>query len=388
MILQLNHLNGKAAAATTQSVVDALYKLLEEGQIDHDQFSRFNVQLDWIQYKQNFREVVTSSRNGTGIDLRIDTRQVAPDSLHQQMVRAMGDDAAGSLPLEDFKSFRNSIAWEFNRLYWSYLGEWEKATGKGYEHALPGGKSDGNHEDAIADSVTEFWNLLRDMDTKHQLPAEIFILEIGVGTGKRCGMFVEKFRVLDHEHGTKYYPRLRVLMGDYSLATLDLSRPAVKEHIELCSFLALDALNPLKTLSFMRHKILYIHSTNMYDNLPDEEMLRRDGRLFYVHARACVPMAAAQKISEKFKIPVESIRAVVDKLLFLGPDAMGDRTCGMNFWMELWSAIRLEEKIVAIEDLPDLALPHGLDMIKLEGILDESPGDVRFHLSSGEIGRA
>jgi hypothetical protein len=384
MILQLNHFNSKAAAATTQSVVDTLYKLLDEGHIDHAQFCRLNVQLDWIQYKQNFRDVVTASRSGGVMDLRIDTRQVAPDSLRDEMLRAMSDSEA-SIPLEDFKSFRNSIAWEFNRLYWSYLGEWEKATGKGYEHALPGGKSDGNHEDAIADSVTEFWNLLRDMDTKHQLPAEIFILEIGVGTGKRCGMFVEKFRALDQERQTSYYPRLRVLMGDYSLATLDLSRPAVREHIELCSFLALDALNPLKTLSFMRHKILYIHSTNMYDNLPDEEMLRRDGRLFYVHVRACVPMSAAKKLAETFKIPVESIRSAMDKLLFLGPDAMGERTCGMNFWMQLWSSIRLEEKIVAIEDLPDLALPNGLDMIKLEGILDESPGDLRFHLSSGAL---
>ena len=390
MILQLNHFNGKAAAATTQSVVDTLYRLLDEGHIDREQFSRLNVQLDWIQYKQNFREIVTASRNSGVTDLRIDTRQVAPDSLHAEVLRAIecadpSTPREGHIPLEDFKSFRNSIAWEFNRLYWSYLGEWEKATGKGYEAALPGGKSDGNHDEAIADSVTEFWNLLRDMETRHQLPAEIFILEIGVGTGKRCGMFVEKFRALDRERQTKYYPRLRVLMGDYSLATLDLSRPAVSEHLELCSFLALDALNPLKTLSFMRHKILYIHSTNMYDNLPDEEMLRRDGRLYYVHARACVPMPAAKKIAETFGVPAEGIRGAVDKLLFLGPDAMGERTCGMNFWQELWKAIRLEEKIVAIEDLPDLALPHGLDMVKLEGILDEAPGDLRFHLSSGAL---
>jgi hypothetical protein len=198
-------------------------------------------------------------------------------------------------------------------------------------------------------------------------------------------MFVERFRSLDAQRGTSYYPKLRVLMGDYSLATLDMSRPAVKEHIELCSFLALDALNPLKTLSFLRHKILYIHSTNMYDNLPDEEMLRRDGRLFYVHVRAYVPMSEAALIAEKFKIPVESIRGHIDKLLSIGPDAMGERACGMSFWQEVWTAIRLEEKLVAIEELPDLALPNGLDMVKLEGILDESPGDVRFHLSSGAL---
>jgi hypothetical protein len=393
MILQLNHFNGKAAAATTQNIVDTLYQLLEEGQIDQAQFCRLNVQLDWIQYKQNFRETVSAARRSgepASMDIRIDTRQLAPGALRTDMLRAMKaadceDSDRESLPLENFRSFRQSIAWDFNRLYWSCLGDWEKATGKGYEHALPGGKSDGNNDEAIADSVEEFWNLLRDMDTRNQLPAEVLILEIGVGTGKRCGMFVEKFREMDRQRGTTYYPRLRVLMGDYSLATLDLSRPAVKEHIELCSFLALDALNPLKTLSFLRHKILYIHSTNMYDNLPDEEMLRRNGRLFYVHVRAAVPMNDAVRISEQFTIPVERIRGVVEKLLTNGPEALGDRACGMNFWQELWKAVRLEEKIVAIEDLPDLALPHGLDMIKLEGILEEAPGDLRFHLSSGAM---
>src|SRR5579872_129186 len=235
------------------------------------------------------------------------------------------------------------------------------------------------------DSVVEFWSLLHDIEERRQLPAEILILEIGVGTGTRCGMFVNLFHKLDEQRGTHYYPRLRVLMGDYSLETLDMSRPAVKEHIHLCSFLALDALNPLKTLSFLRHKILYIHSTNMYDNLTAEEMLRRDGRLFYVHVRAYIPMTDAARIAEKFKIPVESIRGHIDKLLSIGPDAMGERACGMSFWQEVWAAIRLEEKLVAIEELPDLALPNGLDMVKLEGILDESPGDVRFHLSSGAL---
>lgn len=404
MILQLNHLNGKAAAATTQSVVDTIYRLLNEGRIDPAQFSRLNVQLDWIQYKTNFREMVTATRASTPptaaaardtrppvLDIRIDTRQATPDSLRSEMIRAI--DAADPesprdperIPLEDFKSFRNSIVWEFNKLYWTYLRDWEKATGKGYEQALPGGKSDGNHDEAVMDSVADFWTLLRDMESKNQLPGEIFILEIGVGSGTRCGMFVEKFRQLDAQRGTTYYPKLRVLMGDYSLATLDMSRPAVKEHIELCSFLALDALNPLKTLSFLRHKILYVHSTNMYDNLPDEEMLRRDGKLFYVHVRACVPTAEAARIAEKFGMPVNTLRAAIDRLLAIGPDAMGERACGMNFWMEVWKAIRLEEKMVAIEDLPDLALPHGLDIVKLEGILDESPGDLRFHLSSGAL---
>lgn len=397
MNLQLNHLNSKAAAITP-IVVEALNKLVEEGRIDAEQFASLQVQLDWIQYKQNFREVVSVSRIGRvngeprpqAMNMRIDTRQVTPENLLPEMLRAISaadpeKSAEDRIPLEDFKSFRNSLAWEFNKLYWGHLGEWEKMTGKGYQEALPGGKSDGNQDEAVVDSVADFWTLLRDMDTRKQLPAELFILEIGVGSGTRCGMFVEKFRQLDQQRGTSYYPRLRVLMGDYSLETLDMSRPAVKEHLHLCSFLALDALNPLKTLSFLRHKILYIHSTNMYDNLPDEEILRRDGGLYYVHVRAYVPMRDAVRLAEKFKVPVGGFRGMVDKLLSIGPDFAGDHACGMSFWQELWKAMRLEEKMVAFEDLPDLMLPTGLDVPRLEDILARVSGDLRFHLSSGAL---
>ncbi len=397
MNLQLNHLNSKAAAITP-IVVEALNKLVEEGRIDAAQFASLQVQLDWIQYKQNFREVVSVSRIGRvngeprpeTMNMRIDTRQVTPENLLPEMLRAITtadpeNSAQDRIPLEDFKSFRNSLAWEFNKLYWGHLGAWEKMTGKGYQEALPGGKSDGNQDEAVMDSVADFWTLLRDMETRKQLPAELFILEIGVGSGTRCGMFVEKFRQLDQQRGTSYYPRLRVLMGDYSLETLDMSRPAVKEHLHLCSFLALDALNPLKTLSFLRHKILYIHSTNMYDNLPDEEILRRDGGLYYVHVRAYVPMRDAVRLAEKFKVPLEGFRGMVDKLLSIGPDFAGDHACGMSFWQELWKAMRLEEKMVAFEDLPDLMLPTGLDVPRLEDILARVSGDLRFHLSSGAL---
>src|SRR3954468_14498222 len=111
MILQLNHFNGKAASTTTQHVVETLYQLLEQGHITQTQFSRLNVQLDWIQYKQNFREMVTASRRPPVTDLRIDTRQVTPDSLRAEMLRAIQPaDANGAdrVVLEDFKSFRQS----------------------------------------------------------------------------------------------------------------------------------------------------------------------------------------------------------------------------------------------------------------------------------------
>ena len=315
MIVKLNHLQGKAAATSAQDVIGTVYALLEEGHIEKAQFARLQIELDWIQYKQNFREVViaTHGYNQSGqqvpiMDVHVDIRQVVPGCLRAALLRALAHSNAPEpqnqdrLPLEEFQSMRSSIVWEFNKLYWSRVRDWEIATGKGYEQALPGGASDGHNPEAIADSVEDFWILLQDLESKNQLPAEIFLLEIGVGTGVRCGMWLDQVsRAGSGAAAPITTPQLRVLLGDYSLATLDMSKPAVEDHADLCSFLVLDAMNPLKTLSFLRHKIMQVHSTNVYDNLPDEEVVRRDGKLYFVQVRAYVPMADVVRLVHRIR---------------------------------------------------------------------------------------
>jgi len=457
MILHLNHTRKESAAASASEVVATILALLEEKHLQPAQFANLQIHLDWIQYKQNFREAVTITEgcsaeanaadagntgvlNGTSattaaapMEIRIDSRQVAPGALRDSLqaaiasataaaattattasagiaeisssataaagavtIAAAGPGASAALAcpdrgsasriyLEDFRSFRSSIGWDFNRLYWQRLKDWEAATGKPYEAALPGGKSDGHQPEAIADSVREFWNLLKDLDARNQLPAEVFALEIGVGMGTRTDLWLKDFRELDRQHGTSYYPRLRFLMGDYSLSTLDRSRPAVKEHLDLCSFIALDALDPTKTLSFLRHKILYIHSTNVYDNLPDEELVWRDGRIYWVHVRAYLPVAGAARIGAACAVPVADIPKIVKRLLEVGPECLPEKSTGMLFWQEIWKAIRMEERLVNALDLPDLSFPAGLSLPQMEDILKNAPGDLRFHLSSGAL---
>ena len=53
MILKLNHLNQKATAST-QALIEAVYAMVAEGQLEKGQFARWQFELDWIQYKQNF----------------------------------------------------------------------------------------------------------------------------------------------------------------------------------------------------------------------------------------------------------------------------------------------------------------------------------------------
>src|ERR1700732_4433913 len=137
MILKLNHLKVKAAA-TTQGVIEVVYALVEEGLIAQGQFARLQVELDWIQYKSNFREAVTATQgyNAFGqptpiMDGHVDTRQVVPETLRADLLRAIHRAQAGAeadgcrLPLEEFQSLRSSIVWTFNRFFWRHLLAWE-----------------------------------------------------------------------------------------------------------------------------------------------------------------------------------------------------------------------------------------------------------------------
>jgi hypothetical protein len=396
MILKLNHLKVKAAAAT-QGVIEAVYALVAEGFLNQGKFARLQVELDWIQYKSNFREPVmaTQGYNAMGqvapmMDVHIDTRQVVLETLHDDLFRALQcaqtpDRDTSRLPLEEFQSLRSSIVWTFNRFFWRHLLAWEAATGKGYDTALPGGSSDGHNPLAIADDVAEFLDLLCALESKNQLPAEINLLEIGVGSGSRCAQWLDLFQQLDQQRGTGLYSRVCFYMGDFSLDTLQKAKPNVAKHLDQCRFIQLDAINPIKSLAHLRHKILQVHLTNVYDNLPDEEVVRRDGKLYFVQVRAYVPEAEVNRIGVKYGVPAELFRDRVFHMLEAGFDDFGGPEHGVPFWQELWAAVRLEERLVQLEDLPEFPFPEGLDAGKLEDILQDAPTDFRFHLSSGAL---
>ena len=302
MIVHINHLQpGQAAKAG--EVVAALLGLVERGASTRALLPDLRIHLDWIQYRVQLPRGGDRSprrrprrRNALALaEVAVDLRRVEParagDGAGSRAPRRgpRSGHRAGRVWLEDWRPVRESIIWRFNDLFWQRVSDWEAAAGRGFEAALPSGQSDANHPQAVADAVAEFWTLLRELDKRGGLPAEIFALELGVGSGARAGLWLDRFRALDEERSTGYYPRLRFLLGDYSMPTLDRALAAVAGHREIVSVVPMDALNPLKTLSFLRYKVLYIHLTNVYDNLPYDELVRRDGRLYLVEARAWLP---------------------------------------------------------------------------------------------------
>jgi len=397
MIIHVNFLP-KPGDTGASEVIASLAGLLDQGRLDGDVLSRLRLHLDWLQYKANFREPITV-RHASGArgeptalaELAIDVRRARPERLADELARAIASvgaanrEVADRAVLEDWAPLSRSAIWQFNRLFWQRLGDWEHQSGRGFEAALPSGRSDANHPAAVADAVADFWTLLVELDKRGQLPPEIFALEIGVGPGTRAGLWLDRFKALDEARATGYYPRLRFLLADYSMPTLDRAHRAVEAHRDVVSTIATDALNPMRALSFLRYKILYVHLTNVYDNLPVDELVRRDGQLYLLGTRAYLPEPAAIAIASTYGIVPSEQRAAVARLLDTGPDLFGDRERGVGFWRAVWAAVCLEERLRRLEGIADVPLPPGLDANDLEELLGTAPADVRFHLSGGAV---
>jgi hypothetical protein len=338
--------------------------------------------------------VRTSTRNGRPsplVEIAIDLRQVDPDTIGPILeVAALEASPDGAVPervfLGDFGPMRSSIIWDFNRLYWQNLLEWERVSGKGYQTALPSGVSDGHHPDVIHDQVVEFYGLAADMDRKNQLPDELFLMEVGVGSGERAALWLRLFQQMDQERGTGYYPKLRYMLCDYSMATLERALDGLGPHRSAARAHEVNALDPFASLGEFRYKVLYIHLTNVYDNLPTDDAVLRDGRIYLVEVRPYLDAGDVRALCREHGIGPTDFRSTVEQLVATGPGVLDGDDRGMRFWMDFWDRLHLEERLATVDSLSEASLPTGLKPSHLEELVLSGPGTVRFQLSSGAVG--
>lgn len=384
------------------SVLDAA----REGTAD---LSRLRVVCDWIQYKRNFREAVSrrpilpsafdtaqASRNGNehaepqACELAIDLRRTAGAHLNGELSAALNGTAAPGVYLEGWGPGTASCIWQFNSLYWRALGLWEQATGKGYEQALPRGESDARNSAAARDLILELFATWDALAKRRALPDELHVLELGVGNGNQAKVWLDEFLRLDRERGSDYYRRLHYLMGDYSPHVLELARANVKEHAERVSGLVLDATRPTETLGFLRYKAFLVYISNVYDNLPTDEIVRLGGHLFRVEVRAYLPHQDAELIASEIGVSPASLPDLVARLLRLGPETLADASpdrfadalAAVRFWQSVWEALRLDERYVPLEELDTYEIGPRISGELLRPIV-EANGDVRMHVSNG-----
>jgi hypothetical protein len=226
--------------------------------------------------------------------------------------------------LEAWRPGSQSCIWQFNRLYWQALDLWEKATGQLYESALPGGESDARNTAAVRELIRDMFSWWDQLAARNALPDELYVVELGVGNGNQARTWLDEFRVVEAEVGREYYRRLHYLMCDYSPHVLEMARETVAAHASRVSSFVLDATKPTTALTFLKYKVFLVYISNVYDNLPTDEVARIDGRSYLVETRAYLPGPAAAALSEHVGAEVAALPGIIEKLPRAGPGRAGD----------------------------------------------------------------
>src|SRR5919199_5529217 len=388
-------------AVDAAPILTAAYRAATDSPAD---LSRLRFVCDYIQYRQNFRDPVelrrvepwniepgTPAADGETWEIAIDLRRARPEAVDSGIKASLTDaQECARLPLEDWGPGSRSLIWGFNSLYWKALSLWEQSTGKGYESALPGGESDARNVEAARELILRLFSLWDSLAARRALPEELYVLEIGVGNGNQARVFLDELRTMDHQHGHDYYRRLHYLMGDYSPHVLELARKNVAHHSEHTSTLVLDALRTTETLGFLRYKAFLVYISNVYDNLPTDEIVRIGGHLFQVETRAVLSRQDAESLAASINARPEQLPDLIARLLRLGPELLSEVLndhfptvdSAVAFWRAAWDGLRLDERYVPMVELDTYEIAPEVTGELLRPIV-LAVGDLRMHVSNG-----
>jgi hypothetical protein len=392
-------LRGSAGAqAAVRPIVEALCRS------DAD-LATVRVVGDWIQYKANFREIAmarpvlaaddsAAAAEAAAYEIAVDLRRCAqPETdVAAEVTAAILDTNPDRIWLEPWAPSSASCVWRFNALFWQALVDWEKATGREYEQTLPGGESDARNAGAARETILDLFKIWDELASRRALPEQLYVLELGVGNGGQARTWLDEFVELDRRHGRDYYRRLQYLMGDYSVHVLDRARAEVARHGEHVSGLVLDATRLSGTVGFLAGKAFLVYISNVYDNLPSDEVATIRGRVYLVQARSFLPGQAADEIAARFALRRSELAQLTQRLLRIGPELLAeshpekfaDTGQAVLFWQAVWAQLRQAERYVPLEGLDTYPIAPGLTGEILRSLL-AAEGDIRMHVSNGAL---
>jgi len=146
-------------------------------------------------------------------------------------------------------------------------------------------------------------------------------------------------------------------MGDYSAHVLDRARAEVAHHGNHVSGLVLEATKLSGSVGFLAGKAFLVYISNVYDNLPSDEVAVIRGRTYLVQTRSYLPGAAADEIAAGFGIGRAEIAQLTERLLRIGPELLAesqpdkfpDTGQAVQFWRAVWQALRQAERYVPLQ---------------------------------------
>ena len=385
-------------SAGARAAIAPLIEALSRSDAD---LAETRVVCDWIQYKANFRDPVmvrpVLPADGTGpvegLELAVDLRRCArPETDVASEVTAALSNAGDRVWLEPWVPGSASCVWRFNALYWQALAAWEKTTGKEYEQTLPGGESDARNSAAAREVILDLFSSWDELASRRALPEELYVIELGVGNGGQARTWLDEFVELDRRHGRDYYRRLRYLMGDYSAHVLDRARQEVAHHGDHVSGLVLEATRLTGSVGFLAGKAFLVYVSNVYDNLPSDEIATIRGRMYLVQTRSFLPGAAADGIAARFGLDRAELAQLTGRLLRIGPELLAesqpdkfpDTGQAVLLWQAVWDALRQAERYAPLEGLDTYRITPAVTGEILRPLL-AAEGDVRMHVSNGAL---
>jgi hypothetical protein len=392
--------------AGAQAALEPMVQALCRSDAD---LTTMRVVCDWIQYRSNFRDtamvrpvlatdappaVLAALAGVDGYELAVDLRRFArPETdVAAEVTAALSETIADQVWLESWVPGSASCVWRFNALYWQALAAWEKATGKEYEQTLPGGESDARNADAAREVILDLFSCWDELASRRALPEELYVIELGVGNGGQARTWLDEFAELDRRHGRDYYRRLHYLMGDYSAHVLDRARAEVAHHGVHVSGLVLEATRLSGSVGFLAGKAFLVYISNVYDNLPTDEVAVIRGRTYLVQTRSFLPGASADVIAASFGLERAEIPQLTERLLRIGPELLAeslpekfpDTGQAVHFWRAVWEALRQAERYVPLQGLDTYRITPALTGEILRPLL-AAEGDVRMHVSNGAL---
>lgn len=398
MVIQLSCI-GRADPGDLGSIVPALAEAAAAVDLPH---SRLAAVLDWVQYRRNFRAPVmvrpfgrepgvSSTRGDSPLaEISIDVRR-AKDIPYELLVRDIVDrlaKALGLIPdvhecihLEDWVRPSKSVIWSFNRAYWRHLADWDQTFERDYAAALPGGISDGANREFWCDQIQTFVQTLDRLDEWSELPDEIHVLEFGVGDGRAAEVWLEEFARACDAQGRDYITRLRYLMADYSPHVLRRAARRLACYEAMVDCLELDFRNPIHGLGHLRDRVLFAHTSNLYDNLPTDEIMRVGERAYEPLVRASITPHEIDELASKHGVAQDQLVATIQRVLRLGPDSFGNVEDGVRFWSDAWDAVHLEEIYVEITAPASMRVAPSIEL-HLDELLQALPEWTRVHAST------
>ncbi len=398
MVIQLSCI-GRADPKDLGSILPALAEAAEAVKLPH---SRLAAVLDWVQYRRNFRAPVMvrpfgrepgANRDRDDMplaEIAIDVRR-AKDMPYETLVtdivdrlsKALGlaPDVHECIHLEDWVRPSKSVIWSFNRAYWRHLAAWDTTFQRDYAAALPGGLSDGANREFWSDQIRSFMLTLDRLDEWSELPDHIHVLEFGVGDGRQAEVWLDEFARACTDNGRDYLGRVRYLMADYSPHVLQRASQRLARFGEIISCLELDFRNPIHGLGHLRDRVLFAHTSNLYDNLPTDEIMRVGDRAYEPLVRASITPREIGELATRHGVPQDKLVSTIQGVLRSGPEALGDVQDGVRFWSDTWDAVHLEEIYIEIPAPASMRVAPSIEL-HLDELIQELPEWTRVHAST------